>query len=197
MKEIWRKIHPLLAQQIIDDYQIEEGRCVEIGSGDGKLGLELVKRTALNVYMVDIDKGVLERALSKAYDAGLADRISSIQANVEHLPFVDQFADLVVSRGSIFFWNDKRRGLSEIYRVLKTGGVAFVGGGLSRHISEQEREAFIRARTAELKDEQTRKEWERVRSPEHFRQILRQAGIFHFKLIADPPGIWTEIVKEE
>jgi len=40
MKEIWREIYPLLAKQIIDDYQIKEGRCVEIGSGDGKLGLE-------------------------------------------------------------------------------------------------------------------------------------------------------------
>lgn len=195
--EIWWEIYPLLAQQIIDDYQIKKGRCVEIGSGDGKLGLELVKRAGLHVYIVDINKDVLEKALSRACDAGLADRTSSIQADVERLPFVNDFADLIVSRGSIFFWNDKPRGLSEIYRVLKAGGVAFVGGGLSRYISEQEREEFIRARTAELKDEQSRKEWERVRSPEYFRQNLRQAGISHFKLIADPPGIWTEIVKEE
>ena len=148
--EMWWKIYPLLAQQIINDYQIKKGRCVEIGSGDGKIGLELAKRTGLHVYMVDINKDVLEKALSMACDAGLADRISPIHADVERLPLVNDFADLMVSRGSIFFWNDKPRGLSEIYRVLKTDGIAFIGGGLSRHISEQEREEFIRTRTAEL-----------------------------------------------
>ena len=196
MVEIWRKIYPLLAQQIIEDYKIKKGICVEIGSGDGKLGLELAKLTELHVYMVDINGDVLKKARANACDALLSDRISLIQANVERLPFVDDFADLVVSRGSIFFWNDKPRGLREIYRILKKGGVAFVGGGLSRYISEQEREEFIRARTAGLKDEQSRKEWEKLRSPEYFRQILRQAGISHFMLIFDPPGIWIEMQKE-
>jgi len=195
MKEIWQKIYSLLAGQIIDDYQIKKGGCVEIGSGDGKLGLELAKRTNLRVYMVDINGDVLKKAFSNACDARLSDRISLIQANAERLPFVDDFADLVVSRGSIFFWNDKPRGLREIYRILKTDGVAFVGGGLSRYISEQEREEFIRARTAGLKDEQSRKEWERLRSQKYFRRILRQAGIRSFKLILDRPGLWAEIIK--
>jgi len=196
MREIWKKIYPLLAGQIIGDYQIKNGRCVDIGSGDGKLGLELAKRTTLQVYMVDINGDVLKKARPNACGAGLSNQINLIQANVEQLPFVDDFADLVVSRGSIFFWNDKPRGLREIYRILKTDGVAFVGGGLSRYISEQEREEFIRARTVGLKDERSRKEWERLRSPEYFRQILRQAGISHFKLILDPPGIWVEMQKE-
>ncbi|MFQ6040473.1 MAG: class I SAM-dependent methyltransferase [Candidatus Poribacteria bacterium] len=196
MVEIWRKIYPLLAQQIIGDYQVKKGRCVEIGSGDGKLGLELARRTSLHVYMVDINGDVLKKAHTNACGAGLSDRINLIQADVERLPFVDDFADLVVSRGSIFFWNDKPRGLRETYRILKTGGVAFVGGGLSRYISEQEREEFIRARTAGLKDEQSRREWERLRSTEYFRQILRQTGISHFKLILDPPGLWIEMQKE-
>ena len=205
MKEIFKKIYPLLAKQIIEDYQIKNGRCVEIGSGDGRLGLELAKQTALQFYMVDINGDVLAKARanvpcsgipqSRACSTGLSDRISLIQANVERLPFVDEFADMIVSRGSIFFWNDKPRGLREIYRILKISGVAFVGGGLSRYISEQEREEFIRARTVGLKDEQSRKEWERLRSPEYFRQILRQAGISSFKLILDPPGIWAEIIK--
>jgi len=195
MKEILQKIYPLLAGQIIEDYQIKKGRCVEIGSGDGKLGLELAKRTVLHIYMVDINGDVLKKAFSNACDAGLSGRISPIQANAERLPFVDDFADLVVSRGSIFFWNDKPRGLREIHRILKTDGVAFIGGGLSRYISEQEREEFIRARTAGFKDEQSRKEWERLRSPEYFQQILRQAGISGFKLILDQPGLWAEIIK--
>ena len=45
------------------------------------------------------------------------------------MPFEDNYADLVVSRGSIFFWEDLGKAFSEILRVLKPGGVAFIGGG--------------------------------------------------------------------
>ena len=189
------KVYRLLARQIIEDYRIERGICVEIGSGDGKLGLELAKLTELHVYMVDIDGNALKGALRNALGANLSDRITAILARAERLPFMECSADLVVSRGSIFFWEDRPGGLKEIHRILKPGGVAFVGGGLSRYVSEGERRGFIKARMAALKDEESRREWMRLRSPQYFREILRQAGIKDFKLIVDPPGIWVEIWK--
>jgi len=189
------KVYRLLARQIIEDYRIERGICVEIGSGDGKLGLELAKLTELYIYMVDIDGNALRRALRNAHEANLSGRITVILARAEQLPFAEGSADLVVSRGSIFFWEDRPRGLREAYRILKLGGVAFVGGGLSRYVSEGERREFVRARMAALKDEESRREWMRLRSSLYFRRILRQAEIQDFKLIVDPPGIWVEIWK--
>jgi len=189
------KVYRLLARQIIEDYRIERGICVEIGSGDGKLGLELARLTELHIYMVDINCDALRRALRNAHEANLSGRITVIPARAEQLPFAEGSADLVVSRGSIFFWEDKPRGLREAYRILKPGGVAFVGGGLSRYVSEEERREFVRARMAALKDEESRREWMRLRSSLYFRRILHQAGIQDFKLIADPPGIWVEIWK--
>ena len=159
------------------------------------MGLEIAKLTELHVYMVDINGDALRKALRNAHEAGLSDRITAIQARAEQLPFADGSADLVVSRGSIFFWEDKSKGLREIHRILKEGCVAFVGGGLSRYISERERREFIEARMAALGDEESRGEWMRLRSPGYFRRILRQAGIRDFKLIIDPPGIWAEIWK--
>jgi len=189
------KVYRLLARQIIEDYRIERGICVEIGSGDGKLGLELAKLTELHVYMVDIDGNALKGALRNALGANLSGRITVIPARAEQLPFEECSADLIVSRGSIFFWEDRPKGLREAYRILKPGGVAFIGGGLSRYVSEGERRGFIKARMAALKDEESRREWMRLRSPQYFREILRQAEIQDFKLIADPPGIWVEIWK--
>jgi len=195
MEGVLGKVYTLLARQIVEDYQVEKGICVEIGSGDGRLGLEIAKLTELHVYMVDINGDALRKALRNAQEADLSDRITAIQARAEQLPFADGSADLVVSRGSIFFWEDKSKGLREIHRILKEGCVAFVGGGLSRYISERERREFIEARMAALGDEESRGEWMRLRSPGYFRRILRQAGIRDFKLIIDPPGIWAEIWK--
>ncbi|HEX29868.1 TPA: class I SAM-dependent methyltransferase, partial [Candidatus Poribacteria bacterium] len=70
------KVYRLLARQIIEDYRIERGICVEIGSGDGKLGLELARLTELHIYMVDINCDALRRALRNAHEANLSGRIT-------------------------------------------------------------------------------------------------------------------------
>ena len=41
----------------------------------------------------------------------------------ESLPFADQYADLVVSSLSFHHWVDQKKGIQEITRVLKPGGL--------------------------------------------------------------------------
>jgi len=45
------------------------------------------------------------------------------------MPLPSESVDLVFSRGSIFFWDDPAQGLQEVYRVLRPGGEAMIGGG--------------------------------------------------------------------
>ena len=52
--------------------------------------------------------------------------------DAESMPFEDNFADLIVSRGSMFFWNDQTKVFKEIYRVLKPNGMAYIGCGLEQ-----------------------------------------------------------------
>ena len=78
----------------------------------------------------DIDPRVFPGFLQKAQEAGFRGRVSAILADAHALPFHDGFAEIVVSRGSFPFWNDKRKAFSEIYRVLRPGGVAFIGRGV-------------------------------------------------------------------
>ena len=46
------------------------------------------------------------------------------------MDFPDEFADLIVSRGSYIFWEDLEKALLEIYRILAPGGKTYIGGGL-------------------------------------------------------------------
>jgi len=197
IKSIFNRIYSLLAKQIVNDYKITKGICLDIGSGAGQLGIEIAKLTSLKVYLLDINTKVIPSASNNIRLADISDRVSILQANVQQMPFSDNIAELIVSRGSIFFWDDKPQGLREIYRVLKSGGIALIGGGVSRYLSQWEREIFIKWRETELEkeSEKKKKKWHELRSPDYFYQLLEDAGISNSKIIPDSPGAWVEIRK--
>jgi len=186
------KLYELLAQQLIDDYGITQGRCLEVGTGKGMIGIEIAKRSNLHAYLLDISDEALTTAENRSREAGLLPRISVIKSPVEQLPFIDNYFDLIVSRGSMWFWNDKPAGLKEIYRVLKRGGIAYVGGGASRYMPDNERQAFFEKVYSQRRKEEA--DFDKVRSPEYLREVLSEAGINIYRLITDS-GNWIEMKK--
>jgi ABC-type molybdate transport system substrate-binding protein len=132
-------MYPLLAKQIIEDYGAKGGNCVDIGGGPGQLAIELAKIGSMKVWNVDIEPQAIEIARKHAAEAEIPqEKLRSVVGDVHNIPFPDNFAELVVSRGSIFFWRDQARGLREIHRILKPGGVAYVGGGFSRYLTTEQ-----------------------------------------------------------
>lgn len=126
-------VYPLIAQQIVDDYGITEGICLDIGTGPGYVGIELAKITRLEMYFIDDKQEALDKAKKNVSGCGLDNLVHFTRADVCELPFGDGFADLIVSRGSLWFWDNQVKGLQQIHRVLKPGGIAFAGGGLGRY----------------------------------------------------------------
>jgi ubiquinone/menaquinone biosynthesis C-methylase UbiE len=55
--------------------------------------------------------------------------VAFISGDVAALPVEDASQDLVISRDSVFFWEDLPLAFTEILRVLRPGGHAYVGGG--------------------------------------------------------------------
>ncbi|MFW6410282.1 MAG: class I SAM-dependent methyltransferase [Halanaerobiales bacterium] len=192
MSSNFNKIFPYLAEQIINDYEIEKGICLDIGTGPGSLGLEIAKISDLKVYLVDIDPEAIEKCRKNIKKLELDSQVIPVEMDVKNMDFPDNFADIIVSRGSIWFWDDRPRGLKEIYRVLKKGGIGFVGGGLRRNLPEKYRKYLAEERKNRKNDE----EWIRIRSEDYFKEILVEAGIDSYRLIFDPPvGRWVEIHK--
>ena len=195
VKNILDKIYPLLARQIFNDYKITTGICLDVGSGAGRLGIELAKLTSFKVYLLDINSQAITDAFKNICARGISKRVSVVQGNVQKLPFADNSVNLIVSRGSLFFWKDKSQGVREIYRILKPGGIAFIGGGVSRYLSQKERRIFTQWREGDLVEKGEKGKWHESRSPDYFRRLLQDTDILNFKIILDPPGLWAEIKK--
>jgi ubiquinone/menaquinone biosynthesis C-methylase UbiE len=194
-RKLFKEVYPVLARQITEDFGITEGLCLDLGCGPGYLAIELAKKTALSIIGVDIDSGAVAIARRNVRLAGLEKRVAMEWGDVHRLRFPDGHADLIVSRGSFLFWKDKVKAFGEIARVLKPGGVAFIGGGMSRYVT-REKHAAIRRELDKLgvtRPKVTRFEME---------ETLAMAGIEHYTIHGDEItdgacqcGMWIEIRK--
>jgi ubiquinone/menaquinone biosynthesis C-methylase UbiE len=125
-------MYPLLAAQIIRDYGTKSGKCLDIGAGPGLWGIELAKKCDLDVVAMDLSPQMCKIAEKMAREHGVSEKIKAIHADVHEIPFEDNYFDLIISKGSLIFWDEPTEAFKEIYRVLKPGGVTFIGIGDGR-----------------------------------------------------------------
>lgn len=129
--------YPYLAQFIVDRFNLQSntGIGLDIGGGPGDLTIELCKRaTSMYWIVADINPYYAHYFYERTIEYNLNDRATFIKADVHSLPFRDNYADVVVSRGSVQFWQDKEKAFTEILRVLKPGGAAMIGRGFSENL---------------------------------------------------------------
>jgi len=188
-----------LAEQIAGDFDLREkrGTGIDLGSGPGDLILELCRRTRwMHWVNADLDSRVFPGFLERAEEAGFRGRVSAMLADAHALPFHDAFADIVVSRGSYPFWKDKRKAFGEVYRVLKPGGVAFIGRGFSENLPIEV--------AREVRERQRRRGKEPVydvaKSEGELREIMRSLRIEDYRIRIPRRGdvnygIWIEFRK--
>lgn len=127
-KTVFKPIYPVIAENAVDETGVREGVCLDAGSGPASLAIAMAKYP-FRIYALDHSPVSNEIAEMNIRDAGLSERITVIEGAVEDIPLEPGTVDLVVSRGSIFFWEDHLRAFSEIERVLKPGGKTYIGGG--------------------------------------------------------------------
>ncbi|MDK2863085.1 MAG: hypothetical protein PWQ46_795, partial [Methanomicrobiaceae archaeon] len=125
-REVFAPIYPVIAEQVLAWSGIRDGLCLDLGSGPGLLSVALAEKSDLTVIALDADPAMARIAQETA--AGRTDRVAPVNGDVHSMPVRDDTASLIVSRGSLFFWEDRVQAFREIERVLRPGGVAFVGG---------------------------------------------------------------------
>ena len=188
-----------LAGQIVSSYGLAEkkGVGIDLGSGPGHLIIELCRHTSRMRWInADINPHFFPYFLEQAQQAGFSRRVKAVQADAHALPFPDNYAEIVVSRGSFQFWKDKKRAFAEIYRVLKPGGTAFIGRGFSDNLPVE---------VARLVREQQNggPRYDPAQTAAQLRETMQVLGIENFRVrIPEPPGseginygVWLEFHK--
>lgn len=99
---------------------------LDIATGTGDLVISLASTNAEKLVGLDISEGMLSVGRKKIAEKSLENRIEMIQADSEELPFdADSFDAITVAFGVRNF-EHLEKGLAEIYRVLKPGGIFVV-----------------------------------------------------------------------
>src|SRR3954468_10849405 len=106
-----------LSPQLADFGRVEAGqRVVDVGCGPGALTAELLARGA-HVAAVDPSPKFVEAAQTRYPDADVQ------QATAEELPFADGEFDAALAQLVVHFMADPPRGIGEMARVTRGGGV--------------------------------------------------------------------------
>lgn len=190
---VFKPIYPVIAYQIITKTKINRGKCIDIGSCGGHLGIELAKLTDMFVYLMDISPFALKVADKRIEDNGFCDKMETLLGDVHKIPFENNTVDLIVSRGSIWFWENQVKALKDIYRVLKKGGSAYIGGGFGN--AKLKNQVFEEMESREKNWENRRKGFIKDNSAEKFERLIREAEIESYEVIDDDSGLWVYINK--
>jgi len=199
---VFAPLYPVLAGQILErraknlglrDYSDLEGSCLDLGSAAGHLGIALARKSKFRVHLCDISPAALALSEELLKDDPIKERVSLVESDVHFLPLEDASFDLVISRGSLWFWEDQSRALKEIWRVLKPGGFSYVGGGFAT--------SQIKEQIAREMDKRNQGTWaerqKKIRGTNTagaLKDLLETLG-YPYELLDDASGLWIILKK--
>ena len=99
---------------------------LDVGTGPGHFPIIVAQAFPhLRIVGVDLSPDMISEAKKNVEKAGVKN-VEIKEADVLELPFDSESFDVVTSNFSIKHWQDREKGLSEILRVLKKGGIAWI-----------------------------------------------------------------------
>jgi tellurite methyltransferase len=128
IQEQFGQIDIYVFDQILRGNIVPGMRVLDAGCGYGRNLVHLL-REGCDVFALDADADGIQhvRNLSESLQTGLPDS-NFQQGAIERMPFPDAFADVVICNSVLHFARDDqhfRAMLSELWRVLKPGGMLF------------------------------------------------------------------------
>lgn len=187
-REVFAPIYPVIAEQALAWSGVRDGFALDIGSGPGLLSVALAEKSNLSIIALDTDP-----AMARIARENTGDRVIPVIGDVHCMPLEDDSISLAVSRGSIYFWKDRSKAFHEIERVLRPGGVAFVGGSFGTPALRDEIFAEMRRRNPDWDSDVARRSG--GATPDTLRTELAASGVAHGRVRQEEEGLWVEIRK--
>ncbi len=162
-----------------------------MGSGTAAIARELAGKLE-NSLVICLDKSVEISIIAKyrVWLENLDSRIEVVVGVAEKMPFRNNCIDLIVSRGSIFFWDDIEGGFKESYRVLKENGACYVGGGFGSRVLRE----LVLEKLSRVKPEDVNGIRERRRMfhfiEDVFREFTLKVNCRFKRVFKDEAGFW-------
>lgn len=99
---------------------------LDVATGTGDFAVQAMQLMPQKIVGVDISEGMLDVGRRKVREKGLDGVVSLQYGDSENLPFADSSFDAITVAFGVRNFEDLRRGLREMHRVLKPGGKAVI-----------------------------------------------------------------------
>jgi len=134
--QLWDPIYPYLAQHIQELYGRREGAIVEIGPFCGVIFSLLKEKVGHSFMIAAFPEGMGNFFRQEVEKQNLVERVEIIETAPSLVGLEEEHFDLAIFRGAFFFPFLFHVDFSALYRILRKGGVALLGGGFGKFTPE-------------------------------------------------------------
>jgi ubiquinone/menaquinone biosynthesis C-methylase UbiE len=194
-KTVFAPIYPVIARNALAVTGITRGVCLDLGTGPGMLAMAVAREAPrMEVVAFDFSADSRQLAIDNIEEAQLSHRIVTADGDVHAMPFADDYANLIVSRGSMFFWRNLQDAFREIHRVLAPGGATYIGGGFGSLALKEQVVAEMLKRDPEWDCYVKKKTGDD--GHQRFAKMFSELGCRNdYRIIDDDTGFWIVLTK--
>ncbi len=183
---LWEPIRSFLARQIEEFYGRQDGHILEIGPFSGLIFTLARKNVGQSFSIAAFPQATIPLYRQEARKLRLEERVRIIESDSSLINVADGSIDLAIFRGAFFFPGLFQVDLGAVYRTLRSGGIAFFGGGFGKFTPEEV------IRQIGKRSEQLNAAMGRVRvTVESVRDQLRSNHLEEKSEITTEGGLWV------
>jgi SAM-dependent methyltransferase len=177
-----------MAQLIKGKTGVAKGKCLELNANNGCLGLALAEQTLLDICLL-VNSDLTERQIARQVSENcLESRVCVLKGSGLKIPLSDGEIDLIVSKSSVFLWQNRVKIFREVYRVLAPGGMACLCGGFEAEDLHRRIDAKLEAYHPLMRRQLNGSNWQhRLLEME---EVLRRAVIPNYEINYSDHVLW-------
>lgn len=137
--QLWNPVYPYLAKEISELYARKDGSVLEMGPFCGVIFYLLKMGIGHSFTIATFPLEMGQFFCEEAQRQKVLNKIRIIETDPSLEAVEEETIDLLIFRGAFFFPSLFEVNYSAIHRVLKKGGMAFVGGGFGKLTPEEVR----------------------------------------------------------